>query len=315
MTHISDTATAARETHRSTDGKFGTQPADESQALLESTPTVEPLPLTPGRRRGEHALIDAVTKESSDGQFTRIELSMRGRPEIKNRSLTAKAEMMTPARAQEVADRVQELAGQKVSVLTADARGNVNVVEGTCVIYQDRPLLLEKGSRTKGRFLGGDGLEVLDVAKGYGKQEQVAEEFREFYRDTPQLEPVGAFTDFEDIPSSDGAGSADQFDTVQAVYMYEHPGFGSGPTPGCLFMVTDRQESGSAENGPILNGQFWAPDGSDLTSENSSMYARDLLAMQAARVKDYQPGSMTAQEAWQDAPGGRAQTYEWVQNR
>jgi hypothetical protein len=71
------------------------------------------------------------------------------------------------------------------------------------------------------------------------------------------------------------------------MYLIDGPDFGEGSAPGCLFAATDVQ----AEDG-IVNGYFWAPDGSGVFSEHGSMYFDDMKA-RGARVRHYQPGAMT----------------------
>lgn len=170
--------------------------------------------------------------------------------------------------------------GKPMTVLTITEGGTVNAIEGRGGVVDGKPMLMCKGSSTKGWPISK--LNIVDVAPGYGHQEAFADAWHARKNEFPlRVKPF----DTEGIPTY-----AENANKVAAVYLMDHPGFGpSGEcaTRGCLFFAVDR----SPDN-DIVDGYFWAPGDSGLTSERGSFYTKD-LAKWGGRVANHVPGSIT----------------------
>jgi hypothetical protein len=199
-------------------------------------------------------------------------------------------------------------AGSKMTVLIG--RGNsAQAIEGTGGMMAfsaagspDTPVLFLKGS--KSRYYRADDLKVLAVLAGYGKQDDLADEFDAVASQVP-VTVDATFDGIPDIGDSYPEGDS----AIAAVFLMDGPDFGNGKEPGCLFFATDIQTEDD-----IINGYFWAPsDAGLLTSESGSFYGRD-MPRQGGRIRDYVAGSMTYGDAIK-LPADRAAGYAAVLSR
>lgn len=314
MSDIAPGATSARETARGADGRFGAQPAPECLAdavVLEAAgPEAETFEAPVATAAGLWSVTDASTELAGAGWVAH---HMRGRPHVRTRTGAAAALYADHRDPKAVAEEVEGLcrSGAKMTVLTRNSNGDIKAIEGTGSGGGSEPVVLLPRSPMRPLSLDGVGGAdpVLDVAPGHDRAQDLAESWNTHgMARTPQLTKVD---DFEDVPVRDPR--VDQ-DDVAAVYFVDNPGWGNGPTSGCLFFATDRQPGDGPEGGDIVNGQFWAPKDSDLTSESSSMYSGDIKRA-GGKVAGYTPGSMDFTDAWKHVPGDRAGAYDTVLGR
>jgi hypothetical protein len=199
-------------------------------------------------------------------------------------------------------DEARELveASKKVTLLTMSPNGTMHAHEGTGAIAQTDAILLKKGSRTRGYTF--DKMTILGSAEGYGKGEQLLAQYTAAAAQVPVVDEAT----FDGIPDTSDSEEEPPND-IAAMYLIDGPDFGEGSAPGCLFAATDVQ----AEDG-IVNGYFWAPDGSGVYSEHGSMYFDDMKA-RGARIRHYQPGALNFSDMMTDTLGTtRAEAYSAV---
>ena len=119
--------------------------------------------------------------------------------------------------------------------------------------------LLPTGKRTNGIRLRRE--DVLDIVPDT-KPASVDELNRRWY-DSTGLPPTEPLT----VEALRGASEENPIAVV-----WTHPGFGEGPTQGCVWYIDDYQEEDD-----IANGFCWVPDTSGLYSEHGSVYGKDIL--------------------------------------
>jgi hypothetical protein len=125
---------------------------------------------------------------------------------------------------------------------------------------------------------------------------------------TPAVERVRGDS-FGDIPTWDGTG--DEPSKVAAVYMVSQHSVRDGQMPGSLFMATSRDNN-------IVRGYFWAPEKTEYLPNLAPLesklcsFAEGHLCNHAGRLVDYEPGSMTLQDAIDTMPTVRLQAYRRV---
>jgi hypothetical protein len=212
-------------------------------------------------------------------------------------------------------------ADKKVTILIGSGNG-VQAIEGTSHVTANGELrLFCKGSKSKYYELheGSKILaNVLAVRRGYGKQAELAAEFDAKAAQVPVTVP----STFEGIPDLNGEYRDENVkETIAAVFLIDGHDFGNGKEPGCMFLATDIM----TEDG-IVNGYFWSPDDAGLlTSESSSFYTADVydrsgrlvqkgLTQAGGRLRDYEPGSMTFDNAWRNMSEDRATGYRQILN-
>lgn len=268
-------------------GEFGNHTRDEATVVLSDIAADQ---VFTARDTGKSGYLQVTNDQidpppiTGDG-FTRHTIHIGG---IAHTNVRAKAilslyrdsEKATAARAE--AESLAA-AGEKMTALCITPRGAVSVREGTGMIYHGNPMLKAKGSRTTGYYL--DDINVVGVAKGYGKSELLIAEYQTIANGVPVVDKPS----YEDIPDwSDN--EAEPPNDIAAAFLIDGPDFGEGSAPGCLFLATDIQ----AED-KIVNGYFWAPDDSGVFSEHGSMYYED-LDRRGGRIRDYKPGALTFSE-------------------
>lgn len=266
-------------------GVTGGQYAVEVKPPSDTTLRAERPPLRE-KSRGvfEVANATSVAVDRGPGR-TAVAFHMGGRPDLRAQSHVAALRMERAEQTDAIEGKVAYLADRtsKVSMLIATPNGDVDVREGTLKRDEHGGLvLMNKGSSTKGVQLN-EKARILGIEPGYGKAQALAADFDMYRADVPELEPAT----FDGIPD---CGDEEPPSEIAAVYVFDHPGFGSGEDGrGSMFFVTDIQPDG--EFG-IVNGYGIYPAGSGLTSEHGSMYTAD-LKRRGGRVKGYQPGSHT----------------------
>lgn len=121
---------------------------------------------------------------------------------------------------------------------------------------------LPTGKRTQGFTLKGP----LDVIPG-NKPAAVAELNRRWYDSTgiPPTEPL----------TIDALRSASEENPIAV--LYTHPGFGDGPTPGCVWYIDYYEAEDDDPDNGIAGGYLYCPPESGLFSEHGSTYAKDIL--------------------------------------
>lgn len=250
-------------------------------------------------------LIDSpsVTERSSDGR-TRIEIRIGGNPErsVVNHAIVATWPPGRPTLSERL-DAAWASGSAPVTLLYIGSGGTIGALE--CRTYTDRnraKYLIKKGSSTRGYSLCN--VDVVDLANGFNGQEKFADAWHDRKAQFPLA--VEKFST-DDIPEDDGT---ERDGSIAAVYLIDHPGFGSDgecATRGCLYFATD-QDSGNG----IVNGYLWVPNGSGLTAEHGSMYAKD-LARWGGRVANADTSRITfGQLVREECPTDRTQAYRWV---
>jgi hypothetical protein len=237
-----------------------------------------------------------VTRNGVTSQSFRI----GGTPHINARQLAIAALYAADERdAAETQAGVLSDLGSKLTVLRIDSAGYVQVVEGTGLMYEGRPMLKSKGSSTRGHYIEGFG--IVAVAIGYGKGQPLVDEYN--YRAV--IVPAVGYATLEGIPEYE---ENDDDSDIAAVFLMTSYDFGHGAAAGCLFLATDIDSGDKAET-TVVNGFFWAPNGVDAVSEHGSFAFRDLDAM-SGRVRDYKPGALTFAGVMNDQLGTwRSEAY------
>lgn len=146
----------------------------------------------------------------------------------------------------------------------------------------------------------------LAATRGYGGTAALAEHFARTLSHVPRTCEVTKER-LEAIPEYD---SNYQDRAIQAVYLHTFPGFGDGPTYGCLWLVTDRQPADEDMDG-ILNGYLWVPADSGLEAEHGSFYQADVQRRRFGQLVDYVPGSFKFSDCW-NLPPSRTEAYRAV---
>jgi hypothetical protein len=283
---------------RVSDGTFTDKPQSAAEATLSVTPDDEIFRAVK-RSNGEHRVESVQTEPVaiSDGVFTTVRITVGGESHVNQRYGATLRLYSADDRAAAV-EEASQLMGEKVSILS-DRGNGATVYEGTLATLSGDTVLFVKGSTRKYRALSG--LRVLAVKKGYGKQDALAADFNSKASIVPVTVPVT----YDGIPEYDENDESDT--SIAAVYLIEGPDFGNGREDGCMFMATDIQ----AEEG-IVNGYFWSPDDAGLlTSESGSFYTKD-LERKAGRLRDYEAGSLSYSDAWQNISEDRAEGYRQV---
>ena len=168
----------------------------------------------------------------------------------------------------------------------------VHIVSGTLRTGRDgRPIILPSGSRSKGYVLTGH-TKVLDMVDGASTNN--AKVLNALWHAAATRVPVT-------VPVTVEALSCATEQHPLAVVV-NHPGFGGGTVPGCVWIIT----SYDAED-DICDGFMWAPEG-ELSSEHGSCYGRDLMGEHypGGIVKG---GSKTLFRDCYDLPTDRAGAY------
>lgn len=292
---ISPDASNAREAARSTDGRFGqlprTAPGDGTAA--DATGPLAPVITTPLEHDGAGTFV--IDRPYPDSVPQRV---------VHNAAVDMYRHRVVLGA---VLVRLWRSHHHEVTVLAAGVDG-VRAVEGTVFPIDGDDYLMVRGNTGAVMPLRHDN--VLDASAGYGGAEQLARQFRDIQSGVPVLQTVHPRDGFEGLPDEDDVyGQADP--PIVAAYVVDHPGFEGYPdaaTSGCLFMATSIQRGDGPSGDHIVNGQFWAPDSSQLESERSSMYTGDLARL-GAKVRDYRPGALTYRQSWQDMPADRAGAY------
>jgi hypothetical protein len=247
--------------------------------------------------RGVFEVVNATSRtapRSADDPVTLTTFRMGGFPDVRAASKTAALRMERSEQAA-TAGKLEVLADAdaKATVLVQTHNGDIDAREGTLNVDGDgRIALMNKGSSTKGIYLVAEGvkLRVIGVEPGYGKAPRLANAFNRHAGQVPELEPAR----FDDIPVCDQMEEPPS--EIAAVFMYDHPGFGSGEDGrGSVFFVTDFMPGDSPGEG-IVNGYGVYSGESGLTSEHGSMYEKDMRVM-GGRVKGYRAGSHTFADA------------------
>lgn len=206
---------------------------------------------------------------------------------------------------------------QKVTVLVG-VGNRVQAIEGVARFDSSGRLNLwcKASKRNYYPFNGGSPMmeNLLDFRKGYNKQDELAAAFDKVAGQVPVTE----LSSFDGIPEY--SSDEDSEDTVAAAYLINSHDFGEGVVPGCMFLATSIQ----TEDG-IVNGYFWAPDDQgQVTSEFSSCYVKDSwsadgrrmlqrgLTSLGGRIRDYEPGSLSTSDAWQNLSENRANGYAQI---
>lgn len=239
-------------------------------------------------------------EETGDG-FWRAEISLFGETHRRVRNLTTAA-LFPAERRQELLDD-PALPGSKVTVLVIGGTGTVNAYEGRIVDHDGSRYLMKKGSSRKGWDLSR--MRVLTWCTGWGKISTLTDIWEAQAALVPELRAV----DVAGIPVDAEDGSPGP-SVITAVFLYEHPGFGGGKTPGCLFLATYIQQGETAED-TIVNGFGWVPAGSELTSEHGSIYLAQLQRW-GGRVVAYPGGLTLADCLWDEIPTSREAAYRFV---
>jgi len=270
-------------------GKANPEPTD---VLLDEHPPLKE------SGKGRFVVTDTVSRQLStealgDGtqlSITRTQLSIGGEPQLRAHAGAAAILVAEAGPFVDIDGLLTKRDGKRVTVLLQQ-RGSkfVEVQEGTVVVNDAGIGLLDKGARTKGRYIAGrDGCpHVLAVNDGYGHAEDMAAAFRAAEDMVPPVVPATTFADIPDVTHVPGEPPSE----VAAVFILDHPGFDSDQDGrGCVFFATDRDPE------DVVNGYFVAPPGSHLYSESGSFTAKQLSAM-AGRVRDYRFGALTFKEA------------------
>ena len=240
-----------------------------------------------GTRNGQHAIeAEQTHPQPVNGRYI---IHIGGAPEV-NARMAAIFRLYTPEERAWASLTASDLAneGAKMTVL-ADRGNGASAIEGTGGVYGGRNVIFCKGSKSKYYEL--DKLNLINVEKGYGRQDSLAATFDE----KASLVPVTEKPTYDGLPEYGESDEDDETDvtTIAAVYLIDGPDFGNGKEPGCMFLATDIQ---SADG--IVNGYFWTPDDAVLlTSESGSFYTKD-LDRRAGRLRDFKPNSLTYTEAW-----------------
>lgn len=275
-------------------GQFAaTAHAEPNLALVTDRP---PLRET---SRGVWEVVNATTEDrSADGEVVRsVAIHMNGIAHTRAESGMAALRMQRADAFDEYPPELRQLAldGSKVTALVRLPNGDVQAREGTVFLNGDSIGLVNKGDRSgKGIWLYDPrrrtGLKVLGVARGYGAQQALADQYRSYADELPKVGPAT----FDDIPEWDGNGEPPS--AIAAVYVFDHPGFdGDQDGRGSVFFVTDFQPgdgSATRDGAGIVNGYGVYAASSGLESEHGSMYASDLKRF-GGRVTGYRPGSHT----------------------
>ena len=287
-------STFAEDLHpRVADGRF----TDKEQTAPETDLTdAEEFRAVKGYRNGHHSIQSAQTHPAQTGSL--ITITIGGDPHV-NQRYGAALRLISEEERNWARLHVNEFAaaGEKVTVLI-ERGSQVEALEGTGTVIDGRPALFAKGS--KRRYYPIENLNIIGVAKGYGGQDYLAEQFGEKAAIVPVTEKFST----DGIPEYDGSGEQD---SIAAAFLIEGPDFGNGSEPGCMFLATDIQ----TEHG-IVNGYFWTPDDAGmLTSESGSFYVRD-MERKAGRIRDYEAGSLSYRDAWSKLSEDRATGYREV---
>ena len=249
--------------------------------------------------RGVWEVVNATTEDrSADGDVVRsLAVHMGGIAHRRAESGMVALRMQRADAFDEYPPELRQLAedGSKVTALVRLPNGDVEAREGTVFLNGESIGLVNKGDRFgKGIWLYDPrrrtGVKVLAVARGYGAQQPLADQYRSCAAESRSLGPAT----FGDIPEWDGNGEPPS--EIAAVYVLNHPGFdGDQDGRGSVFFVTDFQPgdgSPGCGGAGIVNGYGVYAAGSGLESEHGSMYASD-LARFGGRVKGYKAGSHT----------------------
>jgi len=301
MSHMSENILRKQHTGQAGNGgEFGNHNRPESDIMLAERDADQEFTLRKSYENGIQQIANDQTDPppvKTDFGFTHT-IKMGG---ITHANIRARA-IGSMFDADAAKEGVRELieSGKKVTLLTQNPRGTVHAHEGTGANTVGGLLLMKKGSRTRGYTF--DKMNILSSAEGYGKGEQLLAQYTAAADHVPVVDEatfagIPDTTDSEDEPPND----------IAAMYLIDGPDFGEGSAPGCLFAATDVQ----AEDG-IINGYFWAPDGSGVFSEHGSMYFDD-MKQRGARVRHYRPGALTFSDVMSDSLGtSRSEAYSAV---
>jgi hypothetical protein len=247
-------------------------------------------------------------ESSSSSVVTYAKIHLGGRPHLKARNTAAAVLLAESEQRDATRARLRQLCeqGAPMTTLTVDRAGSVTANEGRGIIYQDRPMLLNKGSKSRGHYLDDPRSEPVAVTRGFGGQDQLAAAFHAKLDDVPEVRPA----DYDGVPDeAQRTFNADGSEPIAAVYLLDHPGFGpdgESATAGVMFMATDMDR----EDG-IVNGYLWVPEESGMYAEFGSQYTRDLERM-GGRVVDYEPGRLSTTDCMRTLPGTRGEAYRAV---
>ena len=287
-----------------TGGQFAaSQHADAGVDLAEQFPA----PRSKGQGRWE--VSDTVKEDMpDDGPIQSMKFHMGGQPHRAQRNKAALALISEVDDHETTENKLRVLckSGAQMTVLTADGTGSVEAKEVRGYPMEDRLAVQRKGATRAAYALDSD--TVLAVAPGYGHQEVLARQFHDRLAQVPQTVKA----DFDGLPDHEAASrESDDYpeppSDIGAAYLIEHPGFGGGRVDGCMFLATDYDRDND-----IVNGYFWAPDNSELTSEHGSMIGDD-LSRRGGRITNYQKDSLTFKDCLSDGiPPSRSEAYRCV---
>lgn len=279
-----------------TGGQYALQNRTEADVILGQPVETYP-PTTAHPSTGVWDLLDpTVCAEEKLGMFTRTVVTPGGVPHVRARAAAAAALLTDGTRSES-----ETTAGAPISLLTITDSGTVQVREGTgATDSEGRPMLLRKGNNSRSGWLI-ERLHVLAAVDGHGGQYELAEMFNEAMRKVPAT--VAAHVD--DIPTQETlGGSIEAPERVAAAFLIDGPRWraGEAPVPGCVFLATDTDDG-------LVNGFFWAPDGSGLTSEPMTLHLAD-LETRGGRLPAFAPGSISMTQAVSGRlAGDRARMY------
>lgn len=277
-----------------TGGQYALQSRTEADIALAEQYT----PTTAHPSTGVWEVLDpTVSAEEKLGMFTRTVVTPAGVPHVRARAAAAAALLGSDRAHAEALAR----SGGPMSVLTITDSGIVQVREGTGALDGNgRPMLLRKGhNSTSGWLL--ERLNIIATVDGLGGQHELADRFAEAIRTVPATVPAHVDDILTPEMLDDDAESPERF---TAAFLIDGPrrSFEEPPVPGCVFLATDTDDG-------LVNGFFWAPDGTDLVSEPVTVHATE-LETRGGRVRDFAPGSISmTQAASGRLAGDRARMY------
>src|SRR5690606_31407205 len=104
--------------------------------------------------------------------------------------------------------------GQKMTLLTISKNGRVEVREGTGALFGGKPMILAKGSSTRGHYLE-EALNVAAVLPGYGKGQKLVDEYNARAATVPVVEKLH----LDGIP----VDQDEPIEDISAVFMIDGP--------------------------------------------------------------------------------------------